>query len=805
MSYPPHGQNPQNPQQPQNPYGQPPPPAPNNPYGRPQQPPPPQQPNPNPYGRPQQPPNPYGRPQQPQQPNPYGRPQQPPNPYGQPPQQPPQNPYGQQPPGPPQQPPYGGGPGGPGGPKGPGGPGGPGGSGPGGPMGPTGGGGGPRRSRKGVLIASVTALVLVAGVSAVVASSGGKDKKTTDTSADGTSTDAGGTSWEPPKWAVPANDVGHADPKTVVTGTVWFAKSSPENLATYATEVGTPGDSKYHKFLSPTDFNSTFANHADASQAVTQWVQQAGMTVLSQTAQSINVSTTIAEVEKTLGIKIDRYKHAGRTDLAPTGQPKYPSNVGEYVSSVTGLTTSSPVDAPKLMVAAGSANCSSYYGQRVASGADTIAPDGGKPTQLLCGYTASQIRSAYGITGSNLTGKGVTIAVVDAYASPTIVGDVNRWSAANGLPQFGSGQFKQVLPASYDAASTADLASGWWGEETLDIEAVHAVAPDAKIIYYAARKPDDAEFFNAFQQIVSGRTADIVTNSWGSPEGTGDTNDVQAGEQIFQQAAAEGITFNFSTGDDGDYTQATNATSSPTASYPSSDPFVTGVGGTALGIGAQGQYEWETGWGDVAYPQSGSSWDTSAGKFQGGGGGGNSVYFPQPSFQKGVVPDSLATATTGKADREEPDVSMLADPLTGLNVGETTGKVTATTASDGGVNFTMSNGKYSEQPVGGTSLASPLFSGMEALAVQSSGSPLGYANPVLYHLNGTPQFHDVAPNPVDGHEPSFLAQNSSGTLLLVALNKDSSLKTAKGYDDATGLGSPTGSFLTWFKDHPSGT
>ena len=201
----------------------------------------------------------------------------------------------------------------------------------------------------------------------------------------------------------------------------------------------------------------------------------------------------------------------------------------------------------------------------------------------------------------------------------------------------------------------------------------------------------------------------------------------------------------------------------------------------------------------------GSSWDTSAGKFQGGGGGGNSVYFPQPPYQKSVVPDSLATAATGKVNREEPDVSMLADPLTGLTVGQTTGKVTATTASDGGVNFTMTGGKYSEEAVGGTSLASPLFSGMEALAIQGAGSPLGFANPVLYHLNGTPQFHDVVPNPVGGHEPSFLAQNDSGTLLLVSLNKDSSLKTAKGYDDVTGLGSPTGSFLTWFKGHPNGT
>jgi subtilase family serine protease len=766
VSYPPYGQNPQNPQNPQQPR------PPQNPYG--QQPPP-----PNPYG--QQPPPP---------PNPYGRPaQQPPQPP------PPQNPYGGQPP-------YGGGPGGPGGPGGSGGPGIPGGQGGGGFGGGSNGGGSGRSKGPFIAIGVVLALLVTGGV--VYAASGKHKSPVAGSSGGVDGTAQGGNAWVPPSWAVPANDVGEADAKTVITGTVYFAKSHPQDLATYAAEVGTPGDSKYHKFLSPDDFTSTFTNHADASQSVTQWVQSAGMTIVSQTPQSINVSTTIGKVEDTLKIKIHKFKHSGRVDISATSQPQFPANVGDYVASVTGLTASSPVDKPHLQpLRASGADCSSYYGQRMTTA--PALPGGGAPAQLLCGYSASQVRSAYGVTNSGYTGKGVTIAVVDAFASPTIVDDVNRWSRENGLPAFTSGQFSQVVPDSYAEGSSADLASGWWGEETLDIEAVHAMAPDAKIVYYGTTEPDDAKFFTVFQQIVSHHTADIVTNSWGGTESTTDQADFPAGEQIFEQAAAEGITFNFSTGDDGDYTKArSNPTASPAASYPSGDPWVTAVGGTSLGVGSHGQYMWETGWGDMAYPAAGGSWDTSHGTFHEGGGGGNSMIFPQPGFQKGVVPDDLATAASGKSDREQPDVAMLADPLTGFVIGQTTGKVTAQSAADGGVTFTMTGGKFANETWGGTSLATPLFTGMEALAEQASGTGLGFADPVLYHLYNSPQFHDVVPNPVDGHEPGFLAGDGNGGDIVVALNQDSSLKTAKGYDDVTGLGSPTPAFISWFKDHPNG-
>ena len=809
MSYPPYGQNPQNPQQPpQNP----------NPYGRPQQPPPPPPPypyggqpqQPNPYGQPPQPqypqqPNPYGRPPQPQNPNPYGQPQQPPpqypqqpdNPYGQPPQQPP---YGGQPPygsgGGGGQPPYGGPP-----------------RGPGGPTGDGGGGNRPRRSRRGVFVAvGVVLAVIVAGTAYAV--HGGK---TTPPAADGGTSNDGGTTWAAPVWATKANDIGPADPATVVTGTVYFAKASKEGAAEYAASVGTPGSPEYHHFLTPAEFHSKFATHANASQAVSQWVQQEGMKILSQDSESIQVSTTIAKVEKTLGIKIDRFKHSGKTDLSPTSQPKYPADVGDYVASVTGLTTTSPVDQPPPPSAgktkanasvkpdtSGSQDCSSYYGQYPATGYPSAPGTSSTPPLYLCGYTPSQLRTAYGVSASGLTGKGLTIAVVDAYSAPTIQADLDAYDKAAGLPPV---QLKVVNPPSFDSSSTASDAEGWFGEETLDIEAVHTIAPDAKIVYYAARSTDNADLDNPLHTIVEQHAADIVTCSWGSPEDAGDQNNFAAETQIFEQGAAEGISFNFSTGDDGDSTVGDNPSPRPVVQSPADNPWVTAVGGTSLGIGSHGQYQWETGWGGEQLKLDGSRWDSSKTVFDGAAGGGNSAVFPQPDYQKGIVPDALTQAANpGQAGRELPDVAMLADPRTGFMIGLSQGTVTSHPSGDG-VDYTVSGATFGFVPVGGTSLASPLFAGMEALAIQAAdGARLGYANPVLYKLHDSAQFHDIVPKPQAlGHDPFQVAPDDEGNPVLAVGDTDTSLKTAKGYDDVTGIGTPSPSFLTWFKDHPKGS
>ena len=256
---------------------------------------------------------------------------------------------------------------------------------------------------------------------------------------------------------------------------------------------------------------------------------------------------------------------------------------------------------------------------------------------------------------------------------------------------------------------------------------------------------------------------------------------------IFRLGIAEGIGFFFSAGDSGYYTS-----SGIQAEFPTSSPWVTSVGGTSLAIGRRGQYRWESSWGTVldklVRTRKGRHWQYAppgpfAG-FQGGGGGGVSTVYPQPFYQRGTVPLSLATklpqGTRSRAPmRVVPDVSADANPSTGLVIGLST----------------LRHGKYrfATTSVGGTSLACPTMAAIEADAHQAAGGPLGFADPAIYARYRTSAFRDVTDHPLGMAHPSVVSEGSQGTFL-EALNIDGegrgTLRAVRGYDGATGVGSP---------------
>src|SRR4029450_8398760 len=92
-----------------------------------------------------------------------------------------------------------------------------------------------------------------------------------------------------------------------------------------------------------------------------------------------------------------------------------------------------------------------------------------------CGSTPAKLRAAYGVSATGLTGAGVTVGVTDAFASPTIVEDVNRFSAQFGLPALVPGvNFTQIVhPGIYNVVESILDPQGWYGEESLDVEWVH--------------------------------------------------------------------------------------------------------------------------------------------------------------------------------------------------------------------------------------------------------------------------------------------------------------------------------------------
>src|SRR4029078_12742199 len=177
-------------------------------------------------------------------------------------------------------------------------------------------------------------------------------------------------------------------------------------------------------------------------------------------------------------------------------------------------------------------------------------------------------------------------------------------------------------------------------------------------------------------------------------------------QTISRRVATEGISYMFSSGDDGDELAATGTKQ---VDYPSSDPYATAVGGTNTAINSAGALAWQTGWGTEKYSLSAnsSSWDPLG--FLYGSGGGESVIFAHADYQDGITPAGA---------RGVPDVAMDADPTTGMLVGETQ---------------TFPDGVYYDQyRIGGTSLASPLFAGMTALALQHAGGGVGLLNPTIY-------------------------------------------------------------------------
>jgi len=610
-----------------------------------------------------------------------------------------------------------------------------------------------------------------------------------------------------PAWAKSAARIA-ATPTGTVTANVYLASQDKAGLAAYATAVSTPGNALYGHFLTAAEVASRFGPTQGEVSTVEGWLTGAGLQVTkvqNGIGGYVQVQGTVQQASSAFGVTFGTFRGPDqRADRAPEQTASVPSNVAADVSSVSGLDTAThfmkpsdtlPPPGPNYWIAQ---PCSHYYGQVVA----TTEPSayGVKQPYTNCGYTPRQIRGAYHVSG--MTGRGQTIAIVDAYASPTMLSDANQYAKVTGDQGFRPGQYTQNLASTFTltAANECD-AAGWYGEETLDVESAHGMAPDANVTYVGAASCLDSDLLASLALIVDNHLASIVSDSWGEPADTATL--VSTFDQVFQAGAAEGIGFNFSSGDSGYESPAEDPGSDTIqVDYPTSSPFVTSVGGTSLAIGRANNYEFETSWGTMNDPlfKTGKKWtDTPPGPFpgdyDGSGGGGVSAVYNQPSYQAGVVPNSLALSLPGGAIATQPmrvipDVAALADPSTGFLIGQTDLQPDGTTLA-----FSLSR-------IGGTSLATPVFAGIEADAQQAAGHPLGFANPVIYQRYGSAAFHDVTDHPFG---PGFLGEvrnnytdpfTKTGPILTflrtLGINGEgaAALPAVKGYDDATGVGSP---------------
>jgi subtilase family serine protease len=357
---------------------------------------------------------------------------------------------------------------------------------------------------------------------------------------------------------------------------------------------------------------------------------------------------------------------------------------------------------------------------------------------LAC-YTPDEIRAAYDIPADS-TGAGKKIAIIDAYGSPTVQSDLDTFSAIMNIP---STTVHTYCPSGCPKTLTAHKGGpvGWAEETSLDVQWAHAIAPDATINLIVASNNYGNVLNNAVRYAIDNNLGDVISMSYGASEGDipGRANNVQLlqSEKLFKEAAAKGISVFASAGDNG---------TEGGAGYPASSPNVTAVGGTNLftTLDGSGTYVGETVWGDAANCPLGCTIGPI-----GATGGAPSRIFSAPSYQQGV---------TGYSTRTTSDVSYNASVYTAAMV------YLGFLGDNSGLYF-----------FGGTSSGSPQWAAIGAIADQAAGHRLGFLNPTLYSLYGTPRygndFHDVTSgnNAWDG-VPGF----DGGT----------------GYDLPTGLGSP---------------
>jgi subtilase family serine protease len=533
----------------------------------------------------------------------------------------------------------------------------------------------------------------------------------------------------------------------------------------------------------------------------------------------LHVTGHLDKAEKAFGTDFRNYAAQGTVARAPETNATVPAAAASSVLTITGLDTGEhlrthsdttlPPPEPNYNVAQ---PCAQYYGQEVAN--DQPTAYGKHQPRAMCGLLPKQLRGAYGATASGLTGKGATVAIVDAYAAPKMEEVSNTFSKKYGDKPFAKGQYREDLPANFDLVDECG-AAGWYGEEALDVTAVHAMAPKANVVYVAAQNCADG-LDGALTRIVDNHLADIVSNSWGDLSEHYTQAMTDAEESIFKQGAIEGIGFYFSTGDcgyevPGTPCQARYGDAGSThrqTDMPTSDPWVTAVGGTSLAVDANNNYKFEADW-NVQYDKlaaDGKSWSapppgTYPSTYSAGGGGGTTSQFTQPGYQQGVVPDSLSKnlpdgTTAAQPMRVIPDISAVADSGTGIRYPAWSQRADGTFG-------------YAESRVGGTSLSCPIIAGLQALAQQAQGhQPIGFANPSIYLRNSKHVYHDVTDNPLGQDKVAYVRTNytdpyaKQGPLLYILVTtgnagipKSDALSATPGYDRGTGVGSPTAAYL----------
>ena len=531
--------------------------------------------------------------------------------------------------------------------------------------------------------------------------------------------------------------VGALSPSTPLDVLVGLSPSDPSGLAAYVTGENVPGSSTYRAFLSPGEVGGRYGPSPSAVDGVRQYFSGYGLSSHPLPGGFLlDLRGPSGALGRAFGTTFEEFRDStGRLFVSHLTAATLP--VGLAVTGAYGLGDANPfrpfarAEAPTHLDPVPLAACTPG-----ANGALS-------PCEVQTAYS-----SAAGLA-SGTNGTGERIGIVDAYdggePQNQLATDFSLFTGGFGLPS-GQVSYAYPVPTAPTELNNSSLNPMWGFEEALDIEWARASAPGAAIVMTFSPDPGPGLLY-AVDWLVATHAVDVISMSWGEPL-TGVFNAYSEPcdsacnastdgtyailDPVFEAAAAEGISLFAATGDCG----AEAGTAGFTVEYPAADPFVTAVGGTVLRVASNGTYLGESAWNGTA---SGS---VAPGCTNQGGSGGGFSDLPRPWWQLG-----LPNASGGRAT---PDVAL--DAATPASIAYQGSFV-------GGV---------------GTSLGTPIWAGIAAIADQEAGRALGFLNPGLYGIYRSPNyslaFHDI-------------------------LDGNNGYPAGTGWDPVTGLGTPIVSSL----------
>jgi len=582
----------------------------------------------------------------------------------------------------------------------------------------------------------------------------------------------------------------------------------------------TAGSPQYGKWLGKGQFDADFAPTSASTAAVTSYLESRGLAVHATSSPFlVRAVGSSAQIESTFSTPLYTYRSANGTDFfSNAAAASVPSSVAPSVLGVVGLSNTVRLQNSVQIAQrhrGGQPSCETPYPSNLSQLEAIFAggPYGYGAGPNCTGLTPSQTNSIYNApqAGPRAQGAGATLAVFELSAYNQ--SDITSWAQT----MYGPHYYPRLTNINVDGGPLATSTSqcptgdtciyGYGGdiEVEADIEQQLSISPDINqiLVYNAPNDFTGQTELDEYTQIANDDIADSISSSWAECEVDVGESYAQAENIVFEQMAAQGQSMFAAAGDTGAFSCIRDGSGS-LDQYglqvldPGAQPWVTSVGGTSLETDNPGSnphpgypYGVESVWNILNLCNDTTTGLNDCAEY-GAGGGGHSIFWGRPAYQRGPGvnnaytvsgPSNCAMAAPGQPCREVPDVSANADELTGI-AEYCSGSSYVSPLNPPGIPYASVCATITDAAaphwfqIGGTSLSSPLWSGILADRDAYQGYRSGNANYLLYALFNSPGSYSPSG---DFHDITGFGQRE---------NNNGYYPVTPGYDEATGIGTP---------------